>query len=105
MIETLSPWMKPRTEKLIVLLRTLGFEVTIYSARRTLAQQKEKVRLGHSQTLNSKHLTGDAADLIITHRAIYKFAGAVWTALGGKWGGDFRDPTLAHQEYQHFQKP
>lgn len=32
---------------------------------RTLEQQKEYVRIGKSQTMKSKHLTGDAVDVVV----------------------------------------
>lgn len=36
----------------------------VHDGMRTLAEQQEYVRRGVSQTLNSKHLTGDAVDLV-----------------------------------------
>lgn len=48
--------------KRAIQLSTVDFAVT--EGLRTLAKQKELVAAGRSQTLNSKHLTGDAVDLV-----------------------------------------
>lgn len=104
-ITSLSEWMQPRAELLIAILRALQIEVSVYSTRRTLAEQKHLYAIGWTDTLKSRHLTGDAMDLILQPPFTYKLAGHIWTLLGGKWGGDFKPKSLADREYQHFQKP
>lgn len=100
----LSPWMQQRIHALLHYLDILGYSITIYSGKRTLQEQQQLLRLGHTTTLHSKHLTGDAVDLLITPEFGYRVAGEHWTALGGKWGGHFKPPALAIREKAHFQK-
>ncbi|MET3604011.1 peptidoglycan L-alanyl-D-glutamate endopeptidase CwlK [Sphaerotilus sulfidivorans] len=81
-------------------------EFAVHDGIRTLAEQKELVRFGASQTLDSRHLTGHAVDLvpIINGKLrwewdpIYRIADAVRTAAkeleiplrwGGAWDIDF----------------
>lgn len=102
-LDTLTPWMRERVIYLIKFLTLLGYRTELYSTRRTLEEQKELVRLGHSRTLNSKHLKGEAADILIFPEHGYHVAGNHWAKLGGKWGGHFKDPELAKAEKAHFQ--
>lgn len=104
-LATLSPWMQPRARFLIIYLDILGYRVTVYSTRRTLEQQKELLRIGHTGTLKSKHLIDEALDLIIHPEWGYRVAGEYWTSMGGKWGGHFKNPQLAAAEKAHFEKP
>ena len=39
-------------------------DFTIISARRTMAEQKKLVAAGRSQTMRSRHLTGEALDFV-----------------------------------------
>lgn len=103
-LETLSAWMQPRARTLIHVLELLGFKVRVYSARRTLEEQQELKAKGWTTTLKSKHLDGDAMDLIIDPAYGYRFAGLVWTSFGGLWGGNFKDPARAKVEFQHYEK-
>lgn len=41
-----------------------GFDCTVLSGKRTLDEQHELVAAGRSKTLTSKHLTGDAVDVM-----------------------------------------
>lgn len=100
----LTEWMQIRIKFLIKYLDLLGYNVHIYHGRRTLPEQKHLLKIGHTTTLNSKHLTGEAFDLIITPEHGYRVAGEHWTTLGGKWGGHFKPPALAIAEKAHFQK-
>ncbi len=50
-------------ELLIKLANEQGIPAFVTDTTRTLAEQKELVRKGYSKTLNSKHLTGEAADI------------------------------------------
>lgn len=45
-------------------LEKKGWQPQVAEGLRTIEEQKEKVRLGYSQTLNSRHLTGRAVDVI-----------------------------------------
>lgn len=81
-------------------------EFAVHDGIRTLAEQKELVRSGASQTLDSRHLTGHAVDLVPVINGklrwewdpIYRIADAVRTAAkeleiplrwGGAWDIDF----------------
>jgi peptidoglycan L-alanyl-D-glutamate endopeptidase CwlK len=41
-----------------------GHVFVVFEGLRSLEQQKAMVKLGHSKTLNSRHLTGHAVDLV-----------------------------------------
>lgn len=81
-------------------------EFAVHDGIRTLEEQKELVRAGASQTLDSRHLTGHAVDLVPVINGklrwewdpIYRIADAVRTAAkeleiplrwGGAWDIDF----------------
>jgi peptidoglycan LD-endopeptidase CwlK len=56
---------KPQLERVVrtaITLTKVDFGVTC--GLRTVAEQRELVAKGASQTMNSKHLTGDAVDLV-----------------------------------------
>ncbi len=71
---------------------------------RTLAQQREYVAAGKSQTMNSKHLTGDAVDLTVLDDhgkptwewPLYVQLAGVMKSVARKqlvhitWGGDWK---------------
>lgn len=92
-------------------LKPTGIRVHIYSGKRTLAQQLTRLAAGHTTIVRSRHLDGEAADLILSRGALpsprsdYTLAGQYWTKLGGIWGGNFKDPELARAEYQHYEAP
>lgn len=48
----------------------------IQQGLRSVEEQKRLVRIGASQTMQSKHLTGDAIDIIVYHNGKY-----VWTPV------------------------
>jgi peptidoglycan L-alanyl-D-glutamate endopeptidase CwlK len=65
---------------------------------RSVAQQKEKIRLGYSQTMHSKHLKGRAVDMVderyywripLTHK-FWKDYGEACRNQGFIWGGDWK---------------
>lgn len=55
-LEELTPAFRPIVADIIEYLTNQGWEPYINQGLRTLEQQKENVRRGNSQTLNSKHL-------------------------------------------------
>lgn len=81
----------------------------VFDGLRTIEEQKSYVASGSSQTMNSKHLTGDAVDLVpwingkptwdwngcyaVAH-AVYKAAGELGILSHIVWGGCW-DKTLA----------
>ncbi len=57
---------KPIVLNILKELEAKGWNPIVAEGKRTLAQQKEKVRTGVSETLHSYHLTGCAADIVDT---------------------------------------
>lgn len=45
-------------------IRVSAFDFVVFEGLRTLARQRELVTAGKSQTLDSRHLTGHAVDLV-----------------------------------------
>lgn len=45
-------------------IQTTTQDFTVFDGLRTIEEQKEHVRKGNSKTMNSKHLTGRAVDLV-----------------------------------------
>lgn len=82
-------------------LDRLGCNAKIYEAKRTVAQQREKVRLGYSKTMNSYHLKrgtdggakaadiADRAKAWNAHKRFWLILGASAWARGLGWGGLF----------------
>jgi len=88
------------------------FQIT--EGGRTLARQKELVRLGASRTMRSRHLTGHAVDVVAyvgsrvswefpLYRSIAEAFKAASRELGipVEWGGDWR----SFKDGPHFQLP
>ena len=82
-------------------VESLPFDVTVAEGLRTKETQAQYVAQGKSQTMNSKHLTGEAVDLYPIvggaidnskftdlAAAIKKQAAAQFTAI--EWGGDWK---------------
>lgn len=90
-----------RVEAAIVDIERLGEFPKIYETIRTVAQQREKVRLGYSKTMKSQHLdrgidnlgcAADIADRVRGWNASRRFwliLGASCQARGLGWGGLF----------------
>lgn len=87
----------------------IGPDFIVTEGLRTLERQKELRRLGKSQTLNSRHLTGHAVD-VADVKAKYdpEDMGAIATAMKQaadelrvpiKWGGDWR----SFKDTPHFE--
>lgn len=92
-----------------------GCEILIYDARRTLAEQKQNVANGVSQTLRSYHLVGQAFDAVPIDKSNGK---GLWGAKdyraenyqkfvriakkhGFVWGGDWASfPDMPHFQYE-----
>lgn len=102
----LSAWMQSATAALLAELRRRGYRVTVYSGRRSYLAQLKRYVAGHTTVPpgESKHEKGQAVDLIIEPSSGYRVAGAIWTKLGGLWGGNFKNKALAAVEFQHFEE-
>lgn len=65
-IDEMSAAFKPKVAAVLADVRSKGAKIAIepiYGGRRTPEQQRKIVGAGHSKTLKSYHLTGDAADI------------------------------------------
>lgn len=62
--KSLNDKFKPIVLEIMTQLETKGYQPIVAEGLRTRAQQAEKVRLGYSQTMNSYHLSGFAADIV-----------------------------------------
>lgn len=81
-------------------------DFVVIEGLRSIARQQELVRQGASQTMNSKHITGDAVDLAAWNETIrwempfyFKIAEAMRDAareqnVGIKWGGSWIVPDI-----------
>lgn len=104
----LDPVFAKKVRLILAELEEMGWQPRIAEACRTLDQQKEKVRLGYSKTLRSKHLTGRAVDVIDRRFGWHGPASSLkfkfWTDYGTLcrkhglvWGGDWKSfPDVAH---------
>lgn len=90
-----------------------GLRICIGELYRTIEKQKELLKIGRTQTLNSLHLKGLAVDFHILKDDgsvdwdfnKYKILGEYWKQLGGEWGGDWK--TLrdgVHFQYKEKEK-
>lgn len=111
---SLDPTFKPIVLEILTRLEKKGWQPIVAEGRRTVEQQKEKVRLGYSKTMKSYHLTGKAADIVdkrfLWNKGVYH---EFWLDLGAivmelreknpkiRWGGVWDRPFSV---YQHLQK-
>lgn len=109
-IESLEPGFRQKVSRVLDKMRAKGWQPRVSEGRRTIKEQREKLRRGVTKTMNSKHLCGIAAD--ITDRR-YGWGGRAantnfkfWTDLGAAargeglgWGGDWKSfKDVAHVE-------
>ncbi|RMG19279.1 MAG: M15 family peptidase, partial [Planctomycetota bacterium] len=107
-LDGLDERFRPKVVRILQRLQQKGWQPRVASGRRTLAQQREKVRKGYSKTLRSWHLLGRAADIVdrrwgwngpaanLDH-PFWKDLGEAARLEGLTWGGNwkrFRD--VAH---------
>ena len=91
----LKPEFVPVVKKILAELTKLGWQPIIAEGIRTVAQQREKVRKGYSQTMHSKHILGQAVDIVDKRYLwnvdiIHKFwldLGHIARDNGMGWGG------------------
>lgn len=106
----LDPQLADKVISIVMNLQRLGWKPVIAEAVRTKEQQAEKVKLGYSKTMNSKHIVGKAVDIIDRR---YGWDGPAsdlnyqfWVDLGKEvkkegltWGGDWKSfKDVAHVE-------
>ena len=97
----LEPDFRARVKRVLRRLEAKGWQPYVAEGRRTKAQQREKVRLGYSKTMRSKHLVGRAADIVDRRYGwggpAVKWSFRFWRDLGQAaraegltWGGDWK---------------
>lgn len=74
-----------------------GLDFVLTCTLRTLEEQKILVKQKKSKTMNSKHLTGEAFDIMVIKNGKptwvftdYLPYGAIGRDVGLKWGGDWK---------------
>ena len=93
-------------------IQLLGYDIIVTEGIRTPTRQQELLKTGRSTTLNSRHLTGHAADLAVVKDGkvtwsypVYKEVAGVIKATAAdlgiavEWGGDWR----SFKDGTHFQ--
>jgi peptidoglycan L-alanyl-D-glutamate endopeptidase CwlK len=100
--QELNPKLASAIPNIMAELRAKGWQPKIASAIRTPEEQAEKVRLGYSQTMNSKHLHGKAVDIVDerygwngptsdTNHQFWKDLGEAAQRQGMQWGGNWKN--------------
>ena len=91
---------------LITIGRRWGLPVVLSEVARPFARQKTLVRQGLSQTLKSKHLSGDAVDIDMqgfhpddVPVEVWQWMGELGEALGLRWGGRWK----SLRDLRHFE--
>jgi len=107
-IETLSPDIQLAAWWMVYIVRSAGIPLQITSGVRSRGEQRGLVAAGSSQTLQSKHLTGQAFDVDIHGYGrdqiplwFWEQLGALGEYLGFRWGGRW----TGLRDYGHFENP
>jgi peptidoglycan L-alanyl-D-glutamate endopeptidase CwlK len=95
-------------------IKITDIDFKVIEGCRTLARQKELVKIGASQTMNSRHLTGHAVDLAALYGSKVAWDWPLYYVLGDcvkeaarrvsipiEWGGDWK----LFKDGPHFQLP
>lgn len=107
-LSRLSPDIQLAAWYLLYWVRSAGIPLQITSSVRSRAEQAELVRIGRSDTLRSKHLSGQAFDVDVHGYGrdqipmwFWEELGWLGEYLGFRWGGRFSYP----RDYGHFENP
>lgn len=113
-LDDLSPRFRPLAVELVARCVEAGLAVVIVDTRRTPAEHAANLAKGVSWTPHSKHLDGDAIDLVpyAVYDAhgpdkllwdagdpIWQKLGAIGEGLGLRWGGRWKQRDMGHFEY------
>jgi len=113
-LDDLSPRFRPKAVELLARLVEAGIHVLIVDTLRTPEEHAENLRKGVSWTTRSKHLTGDAIDIVPYETyalhghdkvqwdsgdPIWTRIGAIGESLGLRWGGRWKQKDMGHFEY------
>ena len=93
----LTPEMKTKAIGVLAQMKALGYQAHVAEGKRTLEEQQKKVEQGYSKTMHSKHLTGQAIDVVDKRwgwdascpRRFWLHLGAAAISHGLGWGGFF----------------
>jgi hypothetical protein len=100
-LDDLSPKMRPLADQFLAKLVEAKIPVLIITTSRTLEEQRKAVEAGTSWTMNSRHLSGNAIDVVPYETyvlrggvrlqwddkdPVWQKIGAIGQALGLKWG-------------------
>jgi hypothetical protein len=107
-LNSLDPNFKPKADTVVNNMRQRGWRMRVIWGRRTMAENDALVKKGQASP-NSKHLTGEAVDIINRdigysnnpNEAYYKDLGSVVRGEGLIWGGDWTSPW----DPNHFEAP
>lgn len=111
-LDGLEASFKPKVVAVLKELAGKGWKPYVAEGLRNKTQQAEKVKKGYSKTMNSMHLTGQAADIVdyrwgwggeasnLNHQ-FWKDLGAAGKAQGLEWGGDWKK----FKDVAHIQEP
>ena len=112
-IDDLSQTFRPKAERLLAKLAEAGICVMIVDTLRTKEEQIENIKKGVSWTLNSKHLVGNAIDLVPYEQyqlhgpdklkwdaddPIWLKIGLIGESIGLTWGGRWKVRDMGHFE-------
>jgi hypothetical protein len=116
-LDDLSPRFKPLAMELLARTVEAGIPVLVVDTLRTPAEHAANLAKGVSWTARSKHLDGDAIDIVPYSQydlhgldklqwdvgdPVWQKLGAIGERLGLRWGGRFRAPAkpdMGHFEY------
>ncbi len=113
-LDDLSPRFRPLADRFLARLMEAQIPVIIIETLRTQAQQDLYLARGVSWTKNSRHLTGDAMDIVPYEefrlhgqdKADWNADDPVWLRIGTiaescgmRWGGRWTQKDLGHVEF------
>jgi len=111
-LDDLSPRFRPLAMELLARTVEAGIPVLVVDTLRTPAEHAANLAKGVSWTVHSKHLDGDAIDIVPYSQydlhgpdklqwdagdPIWQKLGAIGERIGLRWGGRFKD--MGHFEY------
>lgn len=107
-LSRLNPQTRVLARALVIAVRQAGYPLIITSSTRSLAEQRVLVSTGRSQTMTSRHLSGDAFDVDIAGMNRSDISAQFWwvlgpwaeSALGLVWGGRW----ASLRDYGHFER-
>lgn len=100
-LNQVKPQLKAIVEDILLSLTSKGYQPIVAEGLRTIEQERQKVAQGNSQTMHSKHLTGDAVDIVderyewnipLNHQFWMDYGNEVLSHPELRWGGIWYHP-------------